>query len=716
MATVIRDFLSIFGVKVEDEDLERMGKRVEDLGQRLDKAKGRIADFAGGITNGLTVAVAGANAALTGIIATTTQTAFEMDRMAQSVNFNVESFQAYAAAAKNAGLEAEDLQDIVGTLSERLVDAGVDGPGSDAAQMAKRLGIELRDASGAVKDTETLLLELSDALTRTPAGAERTAIAMTFLGDVGREALPFLEQGSDAIKSQADEMRRLGVVISQDGIERSRQFTERMNRVRAIVTGAAQSIALELLPRVEDLARRFEQWWGEANRVEQITRLLTPALRILGVVAGGIVSAKVLGGFVQLTQVLGSMITILRGVGMAALAAQAKLLLIPAAILAGFILLEDFFVFLQGGDSKIGQFVDNFEESEGPLGMLARALKEIRDIINAEVVPLIPEITRAFSDAWAVVRDELLPIIRLLAKVVGGLLLKAFRRWIKGLVPATKLFADLVKRWVEGIRIIRENVGDLEVDWKGLIRVMLATTTLGMSELVGIVARAFDAIEVDVKSLGTFARDAGKSAAQFLSRAFSLIKDNAAGIWGDFKRIMMEPFVDLAELVTNVFNGILSAWEGVTGFFQRTIDGISRAFEIFGAGIRIVFLKVKEAVLLVASGVVDALEPIFDTIQATIDAANTLGAGIELNVSNVGADFREALASTRTERLGEAARVTELSRQQSIQQNNNTRVEISIGGTNATPGQIQGAVASGVAQGTSAGLERREAARDLQAG
>ena len=39
---------------------------------------------------------------------------------------------------------------------------------------------------------------------------------------------------------------------------------------------------------------------------------------VVGVVAGGVVSAKVLGGFVQLTQVLGAMITVLRGVGMAA--------------------------------------------------------------------------------------------------------------------------------------------------------------------------------------------------------------------------------------------------------------------------------------------------------------------------------------------------------------------------------------------------------------
>jgi len=716
MATVIRDFLSVFGIKVEDEDLDRMGKRVEDLGNRLDKAKGRIADFAGGITNGLTVAVAGANAALGGIIATTTQTALEMDRLATSLNFNVEAFQAYAAAAEIAGVEAEDLQDLIGTLSERLVDAGVDGPASDAAAMAKRLGITLKDAGGAAKDTETLFLEVADAIGKVPAGAERAAIAMTFFGDVGLKALPFLEQGSEAIKGQADEMRRLGVVISQEGIERSRQYADRMNRLSAIMQGVAQSIALELLPRVEDLARRFEQWWGEADRVEQITRLLTPAMRILGIVAGGIVSAKVLGGLIQMAQVLGSMITILRGVGVAAVAAQAKLLLIPAAILAGFILLEDFFVFLQGGDSKIGQFVDSFEESEGPLGMLARALKKVRDIINAEIVPLIPEITRAFSDAWAVVRDELLPIIRLLAKTVGGLLITAFRRWIKGLVPATKLFADLVKRWVEGIRIIRENIGDLEIDWKGLIRVMLAITTLGMSELVGVVVAAFGKIEMSFDDLGKFARNAGKTAADALKAAFNTIKDNAAGVWSDFKRIMMEPFVDLAELVTDVFNGILRAWESVTGFFQRTIDGISRAFEIFGGAIRVVFLKVKEAVLIVASNVVDALEPIFDTIQATIDAANTLGAGIELNVSNVGADFREALASTRTERLGEAARVTELSRQQSIQQTNNNRVEVNIAGTNATPGQIRNAVAGGVAQGTSAGLDRREAARDLQAG
>lgn len=716
MATVIRDFLSIFGIKVEDEDLEKMDKKVDDLGKTMERASERVAGFADTISLGLTAAVAGATTALGGIINTTVETAFEMDRLARSLNFNVEAFQAYAAAAGMAGVEAEDLQDLIGTLSERLVDAGIDGPTSDAAAMAARLGITLKDAGGAAKDTETLFLEVADAIGKVPAGAERAAIAMTFFGDVGLRALPFLEQGSDAIRAQADEMRALGIVMTQEGIERSRRFQMQMQRVKAVLMGAAQTVALELMPRIEDLARRFEDWWQEGRRAEQIVRLLTPAMRILGVVAGGIISSKVLGGFIQLTQVLGSMITVLRGVGVAALAAQAKLLLIPAAILAGFILLEDFFVFLQGGDSKIGQFVDSFEESEGPLGMLARALKEVRDIILTEIVPLWPEIKEAIDAVWQVIRDEMLPVVKELADAFGKILLAAFRRWVKGLAPTARLFARLVKHWVRGVGLMRDAIAALELDWGAVMRTMLAMATLGMSEIVRTIAGNLDKVRDDFQGLVDTVNSVASTVVRTMRTAFNLIKDNAANVWSDFKRIISAPFVGLAELVTSVFNGILSAWEGVTGFFQRTIDGISRAFEIFGAGIRIVFLKVKEAVLLVASGVVDALEPIFDTIQATIDAANTLGAGIELNVSNVGADFREALASTRTERLGEAARVTELSRQQSIQQNNNTRVEISIGGTNATPGQIQGAVASGVAQGTSAGLERREAARDLQAG
>ena len=83
-------------------------------------------------------------------------------------------------------------------------------------QTFKKLGIEIRDVNGNIKDQEALFNETFSALASYGNETERTAIASTLLGRSATELAPAMNIGAEAISDLRDRAYDLGLVLSDD--------------------------------------------------------------------------------------------------------------------------------------------------------------------------------------------------------------------------------------------------------------------------------------------------------------------------------------------------------------------------------------------------------------------------------------------------------------------------------------------------------------------
>ena len=67
----------------------------------------------------------------------------------------------------------------------------------------KALGIDVRDASGNIRDTNAVFLDIADRFGRMQDGATKSALAMQVFGKSGAELIPLLNSGRDGLKGMA---------------------------------------------------------------------------------------------------------------------------------------------------------------------------------------------------------------------------------------------------------------------------------------------------------------------------------------------------------------------------------------------------------------------------------------------------------------------------------------------------------------------------------
>ena len=72
--------------------------------------------------------------------------------------------------------------------------------GEKARATMRAMGIEFHTATGEMKPTSEILIELSEGLNRLPAGFERDAAAMALFKKVGVEAIPFMTELNENLR------------------------------------------------------------------------------------------------------------------------------------------------------------------------------------------------------------------------------------------------------------------------------------------------------------------------------------------------------------------------------------------------------------------------------------------------------------------------------------------------------------------------------------
>jgi len=189
-------------------------------------------------------------------------------------SLTVEELGGLGKAAKLNGSNLEDVAKAIGIMNGNVA------KGSDAFA---RLSINTKTASGDFRQSRDILLDVADRFSTMRDGVQKAAIAQEIFGKSGRELIPLLNEGRQAIEGQMEAYAQSGSMTTKLA-EQSDQFNDILTVLNDNVSATKNNFVSGLLPALIDIGNAFTQATGSATLFSSIGQGI-------GVVLKGIVIA-----------------------------------------------------------------------------------------------------------------------------------------------------------------------------------------------------------------------------------------------------------------------------------------------------------------------------------------------------------------------------------------------------------------------------------------
>lgn len=258
--------------------------------QELDKARKQLGKFEkesrDAVVKVAQAAGAAAVAAATGFVVMTKaaiDAADNASKFAQQVGISTEALSQFSYAAGLSGATTEEFEKALVKLNKSAVDAA--GGTAAQAEAFAALGVSVKGADGQIRDTESLLLDLTDAFSRMEAGPRKTALAIDLFGKSGAKLIPFLNSGREGMAAMRAEADALGVTIDSNAAKAAERFNDNLTRLQTLLQGAANQAANNLLPVLDEMSAALVEFGknsGAAGVIVDGLRVAFETVVVLG--------------------------------------------------------------------------------------------------------------------------------------------------------------------------------------------------------------------------------------------------------------------------------------------------------------------------------------------------------------------------------------------------------------------------------------------------
>ena len=233
---------------------EKSGKSFSDAMAKGIKVAGAV------IAGAMATVTAGAVAATKTFVDTAKQTAAygdEVDKTSQKLGLSAKAYQEWDYVMKIAGTEMSSMTTGLKTLTNKLDDAK---NGSESAQaMFSALGISMEDISSMSR--EDLFKATIKGFQGMADSTERAALANDLFGKSGQNLAPLFNMTADETQGLIDKANDLGMVMSDEGVKGSANFTDAMTTLNGTITGLKNNLMTQFMPSLtevtEGLAEAF---------------------------------------------------------------------------------------------------------------------------------------------------------------------------------------------------------------------------------------------------------------------------------------------------------------------------------------------------------------------------------------------------------------------------------------------------------------------------
>lgn len=218
--------------------------RMKQIGKSVEDASGAVTKFTGVIT----ALATGATAAW---IKSNIDAAAEIQNLAQVAGTSTTEFQKLAYAAQTVGISNDKLGDIFKDVNDKVGDFLSTGGGELKdffEKVAPLVGVTANQFRG-LSGPQALGLYIN-TLEKAGVNQQQMTFFLESIADDASLLAPIMRNGGQAVKQLGDEAQRLGLILSEDTIKASKQFSNDMNVLGAVANSVGQQVAADLLPEL----------------------------------------------------------------------------------------------------------------------------------------------------------------------------------------------------------------------------------------------------------------------------------------------------------------------------------------------------------------------------------------------------------------------------------------------------------------------------------
>ena len=250
---------------------DKLGNEIEETGKKGSKVD--LAKVFTGLNQGLELAKKGLSA-ITGaydrLIGDTVTLADNLLTQSSVTGLSTDALQEYAYMSE---LVDTDVSTITGSLTKLTnnMDSAKGGTGS-AADAFSRLGIEVTNSDGTLRDANEVFLEAVDKLGQVENQTERDALSMDLFGRSAKDLNPLIDAGSEALDQYRQQAHDMGYVLDNETLGALGGIDDNIQMVKNTMDAAKNQIAVALAPVVADITDKFIKWassvdWRKVGRI-----------------------------------------------------------------------------------------------------------------------------------------------------------------------------------------------------------------------------------------------------------------------------------------------------------------------------------------------------------------------------------------------------------------------------------------------------------------
>ena len=296
---------------------DNVAKKLDRVGDSFIKV-GKSASIFSGV-------VAGVATGLSALAISTAQTAKDLGSLSVITGASTDTLQEYALITAKATVPTDTLATATLNLQRKLRDTSEEGAG--ASKVLREMGVSFKNLDGSVKSSSQITEEAIKAFAKLEDGIEKSSKGTLVFGGQWQNIAQIADLGADAIDNLKQEAHDLGLVMSEDAIDKSANFGIALDVLKLRVTALKNQIGTSLAPMLTDTllpiienqimpaVKRFADFIKNLidrfNELSPATKTLIASITGIAIALGPTLVA--LGGLLKLLPLIGAGFTALTG-------------------------------------------------------------------------------------------------------------------------------------------------------------------------------------------------------------------------------------------------------------------------------------------------------------------------------------------------------------------------------------------------------------------
>ena len=245
-----KDAMDNFGKETKDagDNVKKLGDNSISVG-KLIKAN-LISDAIVGGIKALGSAIKDSVKALSGAITDSANWADDLNTLSKETGLSTEELQKLQYASGLIDVSVDTMTGSIAKLTKTMSTAS-SGTG-DAYDAFKKLGIEIKNSDGTLRDRNEVFAETIDALGQIEDATNRDATAMAIFGKSAQDLNPLILAGGDALKQLGDEAEAAGLILEQDSVDKLNSVSDAMYKMQTATDNAKRVLAVEFAEPVAE--------------------------------------------------------------------------------------------------------------------------------------------------------------------------------------------------------------------------------------------------------------------------------------------------------------------------------------------------------------------------------------------------------------------------------------------------------------------------------